>query len=457
MKATRGLWQYRQNTSRAASITTTRKTCGLQRYVDTQQQSTCSSSSENSDCRSTAMTKIIWLGSSLTTLSKKRTLQSSVHPLTVSSLPKYSNRLKKSDNSNSDHSLFANIVTLARYIGPWVSKYAWITQSRVDYHTYSSGCHVIKAFTTKDVAFFDKSWCRLSTVDDSLFEVANTIRITWRIQKNCQNGQTITLSSGSAHPDLCPVRSTPRLVLRARQLKQPDTMLLGCYRTKKFPLVYLTVSRISALIQEAVKKVRLGISAEDHSKYSAHSIWVWACVFLDEAGKSPDYIWKQLCWIGDSFWMYLHDRRIIQDAHCKALRASNRNILTLLHAQPADVMQNMLMSEGTADANVGEYYNKMDWSILIFMTNDSLHKIIILVTFYQSIRPAMSRAQNAITLPHCQKTETNPNYPFNYHFLPHLQPGQHLLHSGPTLVQRILLRPSWSSILDPPKGPPQDH
>jgi hypothetical protein len=52
--------------------------------------------------------------------------------------------------------------------------------------------------------------------------------------------------------------------------------------------------------------------------------------------------------------------RIIQDAHCKALRASNQEILTLLHAQPADIMQNVLMSEGTADADMGKYCYEMD-------------------------------------------------------------------------------------------------
>jgi hypothetical protein len=37
----------------------------------------------------------------------------------------------QSDNSDSDRSLFANIVTLARYIGPRVSKYTQTTQSKV--------------------------------------------------------------------------------------------------------------------------------------------------------------------------------------------------------------------------------------------------------------------------------------------------------------------------------------
>jgi hypothetical protein len=38
----------------------------------------------------------------------------------------------KSDNSNSDHSLFANIVTLTQYIGPRASEYTQTTQSKVD-------------------------------------------------------------------------------------------------------------------------------------------------------------------------------------------------------------------------------------------------------------------------------------------------------------------------------------
>jgi hypothetical protein len=58
--------------------------------------------------------------------------------------------------------------------------------------------------------------------------------------------------------------------------------------------------------------------------------------------------------------MYLRNTRIIQDAHRKALQALNQKILTLLHAQPTGIMQNLLMSEGTADADMGEYYDEME-------------------------------------------------------------------------------------------------
>jgi hypothetical protein len=49
------------------------------------------------------------------------------------------------------------MLTLSRFIGPCVSKYAQTTQNKVDYHVYPSGTHVIKAFITNYFVFYDKS------------------------------------------------------------------------------------------------------------------------------------------------------------------------------------------------------------------------------------------------------------------------------------------------------------
>jgi hypothetical protein len=85
------------------------------------------------------------------------------------------------------------------------------------------------------------------------------------------------------------------------------------------PMVYMTANRMTTLIQEAVKNMCFKISAKDLSKYSAHLLQVLACVLLDKSGKSPDYICKQLFWLGDSFCMYLCNKRVIQDEHCECL------------------------------------------------------------------------------------------------------------------------------------------
>ncbi len=83
------------------------------------------------------------------------------------------------------------------------------------------------------------------------------------------------------------------MVMRASHLGQPDDMPVTCYRTKKAPLLYITISRITTLLREAVKKVRPSTSADDLKKYSAHSLRVWACVLLDKAGMSPSFIQKR--------------------------------------------------------------------------------------------------------------------------------------------------------------------
>ena len=47
------------------------------------------------------------------------------------------------------------------------------------------------------------------------------------------------------------------------------------------------------MIRRAVKEVYPDISREELLLYSCHSVRVWACVELYEAGKLPDFIKKE--------------------------------------------------------------------------------------------------------------------------------------------------------------------
>ena len=69
-------------------------------------------------------------------------------------------------------------------------------------------------------------------------------------------------------------------------------MPLGVLWMKKGKSIYLTGNKIAELLRKAVKLIRPDTSSEDLKRYSAHSLRVWACVLLDEAGKPPDYIKK---------------------------------------------------------------------------------------------------------------------------------------------------------------------
>ena len=82
------------------------------------------------------------------------------------------------------------------------------------------------------------------------------------------------------------------MVIHARRLLQPDDMPLTIYQTKKGDSLYLTGSKIAKLLRGSVKCISPDTSSEDIKQYLAHSLQVWACVLLDKAGKSPDYIKK---------------------------------------------------------------------------------------------------------------------------------------------------------------------
>jgi hypothetical protein len=101
----------------------------------------------------------------------------------------------KCENSVSD--LLFDVVTLGCYIGPCLSKYAQTTQDKVDYHTYPSGTRVIKAFIANNFIFYDERKRIIKDLNEDSLQQARFVKITWQIQKNRQNGQSITLATES--------------------------------------------------------------------------------------------------------------------------------------------------------------------------------------------------------------------------------------------------------------------
>jgi hypothetical protein len=83
-------------------------------------------------------------------------------------------------------------------------------------------------------------------------------------------------------------------------------------------------------------------------------------VLLDEVGKLPDYIKKRLCWLGDSFRMYLRDTAIIQHQHVDSLLAALQEVMDLIAALPKDVIPLSSMTEVTDDPDMHKYADKMD-------------------------------------------------------------------------------------------------
>jgi hypothetical protein len=264
----------------------------------------------------------------------------------------------KCKDSVSD--LLFDVVALGCYIGPCLSEYAQTTQDKVDHHTYPSGKTVIKAFIANDFIFYDEKKRVVKDLNKDSLRLARFVKITWRIQKNRQDSQSITLAAEIDQPKICPVCSAMRLVLWAKWLNQLDDMPVAVYKTKKGKVIYLTGNKIAELLRKAVKEVRPNITPDKLKQYSAHSLRVWACVLLNEAGKLPDYIKKRLRWLGDSFRMYLRDTAIIQHQHVDAMLAALQEVMDLIAALPTDVIALSTMTEGMDNPDMHEYIDEMD-------------------------------------------------------------------------------------------------
>lgn len=248
---------------------------------------------------------------------------------------------------NSHQRAVSNIVALGRHIGCRLSEYGQKSQTKYDTHKYPSGNEVIKAFCFSDWTFYDKQGSGLthltgmtSTSIDDIYDGIRSMTIKWRIQKNRRNGQTIRLFADPKNKSICAVYNALQIVMRKLRLDRRNLDTPLCvFSNAQGQVRYLTGKLVADLLRQAVKQVHPNISPEELRKYSAHSLRVWACVLLDEAGKSPSTIKSRLRWCGESYRLYLRDTQKIANQHRDALSDGSSEILQIL-------------AEGTLNENV---------------------------------------------------------------------------------------------------------
>jgi hypothetical protein len=65
---------------------------------------------------------------------------------------------------------------------------------------------------------------------------------------------------------------------------------MGVYINHQGIVKYLTVNKISELLQSIAKHCHPDLTKDDISHFSSYSGRVWAVVLLDEAGMNSDFI-----------------------------------------------------------------------------------------------------------------------------------------------------------------------
>jgi hypothetical protein len=137
-------------------------------------------------------------------------------------------------------------------------------------------------------------------------------------------------------------------------------MPIAFYKTNKGKAFYLTGNKIAELLRKAVWKLRPDTTPEDLKKYSAHLLHVWACILLNGAGKSLEYIKKRLHWLSDSLRMHLRDTTVIQNQHLNTLQAALQEVMHLITALPEEVIALCSMMDGSDDPDMHKYGDEVD-------------------------------------------------------------------------------------------------
>ena len=111
-------------------------------------------------------------------------------------------------SADSLETVVADWFTLIRITGLRCAEYAQKTQSAFDQHKYPSGKRIVKAFILSDWNFFNSKGrvINVHSLHGEPKEFPRKLKITFRIQKNRRNDQSITLMvADNDHANICPV------------------------------------------------------------------------------------------------------------------------------------------------------------------------------------------------------------------------------------------------------------
>ena len=195
-------------------------------------------------------------------------------------------RMAEESDPLSFEALVGDIIIMSRQVGPRAGEFAQSTHKKPDYHKYPSGKKVIKAICTDRIRCYTKNG---KLIDDPVSrprrDEVETLSITWVIQKNRKNGEIKWYTKDKINPRTCAVEAIINIIERAQSLGQDVDLPFAVYRNKNGQKQYITGNRLTKHIRKIAKKLYPHMSEDELGYFSCHSLRVWTCVLLSEAGK----------------------------------------------------------------------------------------------------------------------------------------------------------------------------
>jgi hypothetical protein len=170
----------------------------------------------------------------ITAREKEENTANQRNPITREMFAALLDSARRSESKGSIEAVVANWFTLIRITRLRCAEYAQKTQSAVNEHEYPSGRCVTKVFVPTDWKFYNKDGVTINIhpLSKDVQAFPTKLQVTYRIQKNRQNGQSITLVLDNNHPDICPIRAAYRIFLRAKRLGQSDSQPMAVFVNK---------------------------------------------------------------------------------------------------------------------------------------------------------------------------------------------------------------------------------
>ena len=98
------------------------------------------------------------------------------------------------------------------------------------------------------------------------------LKVTFRILKNHEKGQSITLAADDKNHHICPERAAHRIYLRAKRLGQSDNQPMGVVVNHQGIVRYLTANKIAEVFQSVAKTCHPDLTSDENIRFSSHSI-----------------------------------------------------------------------------------------------------------------------------------------------------------------------------------------
>jgi hypothetical protein len=161
--------------------------------------------------------------------------------------------------------------------------------------------------------------------------------VTWRFQKNDNNGEKKTFVGAFGHPTLCAVSALLHIAECWNTLGLPKEHPLAIYMTNgtiNGTTKLIRESNINATLRNAARNV-YNVKGDDLDRFTLHSICVGACVTLHAANILALNIQHALHWKSDAFLIYLHNLPCQAQRTARAVIEFNPHCLNLMLGAPA--------------------------------------------------------------------------------------------------------------------------